>query len=260
MEGSSCRAIAIGLWGYRESSHRAIADGPSLIRPRVICRDNATGLRLAGIILARSGRRRPRGRDEQEAQSMGAGPEAATRGTETSLAEPLRQTWRTSHRVTVFLVEHLPAHLWSLPVPGNPRRTVRSILGHLHNDRCRWVTMIGRRDRVDAPDRVDLRRVTPSALLGAPDRSSAVVLRVLDKGLENGGALPRIAWSCSARRPPLLRVARGPRGPPPRSDRHARARVRAPASRRRDHRPVAVDEALPGGWTRVSEHSVLLAA
>lgn len=43
------------------------------------------------------------------------------------LRETILNTWRTNNRVTVFLVEHLPAGLWTAAVPRAPRRTVRMI-------------------------------------------------------------------------------------------------------------------------------------
>ena len=52
------------------------------------------------------------------------------------LRDTILDTWRTSNRVTVFLVEHLPPELWATAIPGAPRRTVRMIAGHMHNARC----------------------------------------------------------------------------------------------------------------------------
>ena len=43
--------------------------------------------------------------------------------------------WKTKNRVTIFLVEHLPAELWDAAIPGAPRRTIRMIAGHIHNAR-----------------------------------------------------------------------------------------------------------------------------
>jgi hypothetical protein len=40
-----------------------------------------------------------------------------------NLRDTLFDVWETNNRVTVFLVEHLPAELWEVTVPGAPRRT-----------------------------------------------------------------------------------------------------------------------------------------
>ena len=38
--------------------------------------------------------------------------------------ELLINAWHTNNRVTVYLIENLPAELWSMNVPGSPRRTI----------------------------------------------------------------------------------------------------------------------------------------
>ena len=109
--------------------------------------------------------------------------------------ESLRATWRTNHRVTCFLVERLPADLWPLPVPGVPRRTVRTIAGHMHNARCVWLRMLGRGTGLRVPARVDLGTVSQRQLLAALERSSKVMLQLFDRCLASGGSLPsRPAW------------------------------------------------------------------
>ncbi len=102
--------------------------------------------------------------------------------------------WRTNHRATAFLVEHLPAGVWSLPVPGVPRRTVGMIAAHIHNSRCGWIKALGARHGVKAPRLVDLRRVRPPALLHALARSSEGMVRLIELGAAHGGRVPRATW------------------------------------------------------------------
>ena len=45
------------------------------------------------------------------------------------LAETLLAAWRTNHRVTVFLVSHVPAAIWATPIPGAPRKTIGMLAG-----------------------------------------------------------------------------------------------------------------------------------
>ena len=47
-----------------------------------------------------------------------------------NLRDTILDAWKTNNRVTVFLVEHLPAELWEAKVPGAPRRTIRMLAGH----------------------------------------------------------------------------------------------------------------------------------
>jgi uncharacterized damage-inducible protein DinB len=102
--------------------------------------------------------------------------------------------WRTSHRVTTYLIENLPPKLWSKTVPGDPRRTVRMIAAHLHNVRCMWIKMIGARHGIAVPRRVDGRSVRPSELLRALARSSEGIVALIRLGVARGGAVPGAAW------------------------------------------------------------------
>jgi uncharacterized damage-inducible protein DinB len=99
-------------------------------------------------------------------------------------------TWRTSNRVTLFLVEHLPPPLWPAAIPGAPRRTIRMIAGHLHNTRCMWIRTLGPELGVTVPRGVDRRRVERRELLVALERSSRGILRLLTLGCEHGGRIP----------------------------------------------------------------------
>ncbi len=106
----------------------------------------------------------------------------------------LIDAWRTSNRVTTYLIEHLPAALWPMTVPGAPRRTVRTVAAHLHNSRCSWIKALGARDGIVAPPLVDLRRVRPPDLLRALSRSSEGIVRLIELGASRGGAVPRATW------------------------------------------------------------------
>lgn len=109
-------------------------------------------------------------------------------------SEMLIDAWRTSNRVTVYLIENLPPELWSMTVPGSPRRTVRSLAAHLHNARCMWIKMIGARHGVRVPRMVDPRKVAPSQLSRALERSSAGMIDLIRLGDARGGAIPPAAW------------------------------------------------------------------
>jgi uncharacterized damage-inducible protein DinB len=102
--------------------------------------------------------------------------------------------WHTSHRVTVYLVEHLPSQLWPLAVPGHPRRTVRMIAAHIHNTRCMWIKMLGARHGIPVPRTVDRRLVRPAELVRALSRSSDGITRLIRLGAAHDGVVPRAAW------------------------------------------------------------------
>ena len=75
--------------------------------------------------------------------------------------------WRTNNRITMQLIERLPAALWEVAVPDVPRRTIRVIAAHLHNSRCSWLKTLGREHGIPTPARVDRRRVTPRQVVAA---------------------------------------------------------------------------------------------
>ena len=108
--------------------------------------------------------------------------------------EALIDAWRTNNRVTTYLIENLPLELWSMSVPGAPRRTVRSIAAHLHNSRCAWIKMIGSRHGVVVPRTVNARGVGPAELVRALGRSSAGIIALIELGVTRGGAIPPAAW------------------------------------------------------------------
>jgi len=107
-----------------------------------------------------------------------------------ALDQQLLNAWRTNNRVTVFLVEQLPAELWETKVPGAPRRTVRMIAGHLHNARCMWIRTLGKDHGIAAPSAVDRRKVGPKELIRALGHSSRGIIRLLQLGLDHGGTIP----------------------------------------------------------------------
>jgi uncharacterized damage-inducible protein DinB len=109
----------------------------------------------------------------------------------------LLDAWRTSNRVTVFLVENLPADLWEAKVPGAPRRTVQMIAGHIHNARCMWIKTLGKEHGVAVPRAVNRHKVGPQELIAALGHSSRGIISLLTLGLDRGGTIPtsaRYTW------------------------------------------------------------------
>jgi uncharacterized damage-inducible protein DinB len=108
----------------------------------------------------------------------------------TDLDATLLAAWRTTNRVTVYLMEHVPTALWDVPIPGAPRRTVRMIAGHLHNSRCTWVKTLGQEHGIVVPAAVDRRTVTRRELVAALQRSSRGIEALLQLGIAAGGRVP----------------------------------------------------------------------
>ncbi len=114
---------------------------------------------------------------------------------ETSVDEQaLIAAWNTNQRVTTYLIENLPRELWSMKIPGSPRRTIRMLAAHIHNVRCMWIKMIGANHGIAAPRTVDGRTVRPSELTRALQRSSDGIVALIRLGIARGGAVPPAAW------------------------------------------------------------------
>ncbi len=107
-----------------------------------------------------------------------------------NLRDMMLNAWKTNNRVTVYLLEHLPAALWNAQLPGAPRRTVRMLAGHIHNARCMWIKTLGREQGVAVPRPVDWRNVKPKDLIPALQRSGAGILSLLKLGCDEGGSVP----------------------------------------------------------------------
>lgn len=109
------------------------------------------------------------------------------------LGGSILRTWTTCNRITIFLVERLPAALWDAPIPGCPRRTIRMIAGHIHNARCMWTKTLGKPHGVAVPPAVDRHRVSRVQLVRALKSSGRGVASLLALGLENDGQIPPTA-------------------------------------------------------------------
>ncbi len=109
------------------------------------------------------------------------------------LGDSILKAWATNNRVTIFLVERLPAAAWDAAVPGCRRRTIRMIAGHIHNARCMWIKTLGKPHGIPVPPAVDRRRVSRARLVHALERSGRAIARLLALGLENDGQIPPTA-------------------------------------------------------------------
>lgn len=106
------------------------------------------------------------------------------------LQDSVLGAWNTSSRVTDYLIQQIPAALWSAAVPHVPSRTIRAVAAHLHNARCRWIKTLGSEHGIVAPTRVDHRSVTRPQLRAALKRSTRGIAALLEMGCRQGGRIP----------------------------------------------------------------------
>jgi uncharacterized damage-inducible protein DinB len=106
------------------------------------------------------------------------------------LQDSILDAWKTNNRVTIFLMEHLPAELWDAKLPGAPRRTVRMLAGHIHNARCMWIKTLGKEHGIAVPRNVDRFKVKAKDLVLALRRSGTGISDLLKFGCDHGGRIP----------------------------------------------------------------------
>lgn len=106
------------------------------------------------------------------------------------LASSLIAAWRTTARMNEDLVSQLAETFWNSAPPDGMRRSVRSIGGHLHNARCRWIKTLGAEHGIKAPPFVDLHRVSRRQLITALKKSTQAMEALLVLGLDAGGVVP----------------------------------------------------------------------
>lgn len=143
-------------------------------------------MKIAGTV-----RLRPFGSEKSRPVSTAAGLECIF--SSAMLPDPrdtILSAWRTSNRLTAFLVEHIPGELWTSAIPGAPRRTVRMMAAHLHNSRCRWIKTLGAEFGISVPRSVDRHRVDRPALVSALEKSSRGIASLLALGCDRGGSIP----------------------------------------------------------------------
>lgn len=107
--------------------------------------------------------------------------------------DTILDAWRINDRVTTFLVESIPPELWSLALPGAPRRAVRNICAHLHNSRCSWMKGLATGTEVTVPAPLAPSKATHRAVSSALGESGLQMLQMIEAGLRNGGEFPQVS-------------------------------------------------------------------
>ena len=115
---------------------------------------------------------------------------SASKPASIDLADSIVGAWNTSNRVTIFLLNGLPAEVWDAKIPGEPRRSIRMLAAHLHNCRVGWLRTLGAPHGLRVPKPVDRHKVKPRELMAALELSGADMAALLKFGCEHGGMIP----------------------------------------------------------------------
>jgi uncharacterized damage-inducible protein DinB len=109
--------------------------------------------------------------------------------------EGLITAWKTSARVTEYMLEKLDASLWRAEPPGEKGRagrTVAEIVAHVHNVRRMLVIGAGAKG---PPPKLDRHRVDPETAARGLAKSAAAIVAVLEHAAKSEGRLPNAPHS-----------------------------------------------------------------
>ena len=95
--------------------------------------------------------------------------------------------WKTSARVTEYLLDHLDATLWRAEPPSQKGRTTASIFAHLHNVRH---MLLVQAKAAGIPPKLDRHRATALEARAALSESAAAITAVLEIAARSGGRVP----------------------------------------------------------------------
>src|SRR5712692_2344045 len=103
------------------------------------------------------------------------------------LGTALVVAWKTSARVTEYLLDHLEATLWRAEPPGEKGRTIAAIFAHLHN--VRHMLLVQAKAR-GIPPKLDRHRATAVEARAALSESADAIAAVLESAAGSDGRVP----------------------------------------------------------------------
>lgn len=92
----------------------------------------------------------------------------------------------TNNRISLYLIENLPAEAWSAKLPDSKGRTIAAIVAHMQNVRVMWLKA-AKAD--DVPDQLDRATVTPAQAARALESSRAALHKLSCRALEADGRI-----------------------------------------------------------------------
>lgn len=104
----------------------------------------------------------------------------------TQLPQALLNALDTNNRISVYLIENLPAEAWRAKPPGGKGRTIAAIVAHMHNVRVMWLKAA---KAEDIPGQLERETVTPARAMRALGTSRAALEKLCRQALERDGRI-----------------------------------------------------------------------
>lgn len=102
----------------------------------------------------------------------------------TQLPLALLNALDTNNRISLYLIENLPAQAWSAKLPDGKGRTIAAIVAHMHNVRVMWLKAA---KAEDIPEQLDRATVMPAQATRALESSRAALHKLCRQALETDG-------------------------------------------------------------------------
>jgi len=92
----------------------------------------------------------------------------------------------TNNRISIYLVENVPAGVWNAKPPDGKGRTIAAIVAHSHNVRVMWLKAA---KAETIPEQVDRHTLTPARATRALEASRAALHALCKRALETDGRI-----------------------------------------------------------------------
>lgn len=102
------------------------------------------------------------------------------------LPQALLNALDTNTRISVYLIENLPAQSWNAKPPGGKGRTVAAVVAHMHNVRVMWLKAA---KAEDIPEPLERSTVTPLEAAHALENSRAALHKLCAKAIAGDGRI-----------------------------------------------------------------------
>jgi uncharacterized damage-inducible protein DinB len=100
------------------------------------------------------------------------------------LPEALLNAFETNGRITLYLIENLPAQAWRAKPRVGKGRTIAAIVSHMHNVRVMWLKAA---KASDIPPPLDRATVTPAQAVKAMTNSREALRALIETSLNSDG-------------------------------------------------------------------------
>jgi uncharacterized damage-inducible protein DinB len=102
------------------------------------------------------------------------------------LPEALLNAFDTNNRISLYLIENLPAEAWNAKPLDGKGRTIAAIVAHSHNVRVMWLKAA---KAENIPEQLERHTVTPAQASHALEKSGAALHELCKHALESDGRI-----------------------------------------------------------------------